>query len=105
MICFVLFEFENENLLNRIAQQDKFNRSSSVDLLLNEKNLRRKFQSTDSTLYSMSDQNFTIIKDFFYYFKSKILTNKTNSNPSRKFSLFFFYLRTKRKQIFVFQLI
>jgi len=75
--------------LNRNLRQGKFNRSYSVDLLLNEKKLRRKCKSNDSTLYSMSDKNSIFIKEFFYYFKSKILTNKTISTPSRKFWFFF----------------
>jgi hypothetical protein len=75
-----------ENLFYRIARQEKINRSCSVDVLLNEKNLRRTtFQSTDSALYSMSDKNLTTFQDFFSYWKSKILTNKNNSNQSRKF--------------------
>jgi hypothetical protein len=84
-----LFEFKN--IFNRDIRQDKFNRSYSVDLLLNEKKLRRTFQSTDSQFYSMSDQNFNLMKDFFNYFKSKILTNKTKSSPSRKFFIEFLW--------------
>jgi len=44
----------------------------------------------------MSDQNFSLIKDFFYYFKSKILTNKTKSSPSRKF---FHWILTEKNKL------
>jgi hypothetical protein len=68
MILFVYFDYEN--FLNRNRREDELNRCYSVDLLLNEKNIRR----IDEQISSMSDKN------LFISSKSQILTNKTNSN-------------------------
>ncbi|CAF2112353.1 unnamed protein product [Rotaria magnacalcarata] len=75
--------------VKRNCRRNKLNRSYSIDLLLNEKNIQQtdesiSSKSTDSIFYSMSDKRSKSANDFLNYFislKSKHLQSKNVSTP------------------------